>query len=383
MSATSEPPRQLKVTIPQYQVMTTADGMDHVEIPGGFELLVPGKPLVPLYDASVECPEGCRVREVTLKSRSGLSTTTGLSIPSFEPAVAGEPDEQSALRQEGNGWWPERDIDWSVEEHPDGTSTLSIRMYPFYYHATTTNVRFYTDYDLEISYVTSTVEIVSLATHQDAYPQGSPVEAALWLQNTGEPTDVLIEATIKKGSTDEIAKGLPLHSLKSLNGLASFSYQWDSGDHAAGDYYLEVQVRNTDGDTLAWGRADYRLGVPAGQIALLEATPTVFEVGDTVDISLVFSNTGTVPITGTVAIEVQQEGISVVQSWRGSVDGLPSGESLVVEKAWDTSAALGGDYRIVGWVWYDGRAAGPVTTTVTTSPPAYYLHIPAILKETD
>ena len=78
------PPSTLDVVIPDYEV-TTEEGIDHVEIPGGKIATVVGKPMIPYYTTPLDYPEGYVVQDVVLIERSSLETATGLNIPDYVP----------------------------------------------------------------------------------------------------------------------------------------------------------------------------------------------------------------------------------------------------------------------------------------------------------
>jgi len=275
-------------------------------------------------------------------------------------------------------WWPEGDFDWRIEESPSGTSTLMIRMYPFYYNPQTTGARFYKNYSFDIHYITSTVEVDALVTDKDVYPQGDDVSVDLWLNNSGDAQDVIVDAVVKRASSGEVVDGLPLHSLDDLTGLASFSYQWGSTGFEPGYYFIEAEVRDSDGNVLDRAMEEFRLGIYAGEITAFTATPELFDIGDTIDISLVFSNTGTVPITGTAMIRVQSsDGLTTTAEFTHTIANLSPAHAVTVDDAWDTAGAEEGFYRIVGYVLYDAKATSPRTVVVSTEARIY---LPIIMK---
>ena len=65
--------------------------------------------------------------------------------------------------------------------------------------------------------------------------------------------------------------------------------------------------------------AKFRLGIYAGELVTFTATPTLFDVGDSIDLSLVFSNTGTVPLTGTADIRVLDAAGDLVQEFQQQI----------------------------------------------------------------
>lgn len=339
--------------------------------------MVPGKPLVPLYNISLEYPRGYRVKDVVLTNRSGLSSTTGLNMPNFTPLEAGDQGGEEMRTAMSSEWWPERIFDWTIRENPDDTSVLMVKVYPFYYNPLTTDVRFYKNYSFDITYISSTVEVELLTTDENAYPQGDDVLIDLWLNNSGDAQDVIVNAVVRAESTDDVVEGLLLHTLKGLTGLASFSLQWDSSGFEPGYYYVEAEVRDSAGNVLDREMEQFRLGISAGEVTTFTATPTFFDVGDTIDISLVFSNTGTVPITGTAVIKVQDETGEIVQEFRHDVANLAPANSISFDDVWDTSGAEEGTYGIVGYVLYDSMATDPMIAVVSTEARTY---LPIVLK---
>jgi len=244
----AEPGSVLEVTVPDYEVDTIA-GLDYVDIPGGNVLLVEGKPRVPYYSVSVDYPKGHRVQDVTLKERAGMVTATGLKLPTV--VVKPLSSSGSDLPPDGNeGWYPEEDYRWRVWENPDGSTTLVIVMYPFYYNPETTDVKFYKNYRFDIEYIISNVEITRLYTDKDIYERGDEVTLDIQLNNSGATQDVVVSTVIKQYGLGETVAGLPLRSLKNLVGDASLTAEWDSGGTMPGSYYAEVILTDTAGNML-------------------------------------------------------------------------------------------------------------------------------------
>jgi hypothetical protein len=92
---------------------------------------------------------------------------------------------------------------------------------------------------------------------------------------------------------------------------------------------------------------------------------------------LAFLNSGTVPITGTGVIEVQDWAGEVVEEFRHAISGLPPANPVVLLDGWDTSNAQEGSYRVLGHVLCDAKATPPVTTFVTINPP---VSLPTVLR---
>jgi hypothetical protein len=364
----------LAIHVPDF-VVDTIDGWDHVEIPGGGTLLEPGLYKVPYWSLSLDYPQGHWVQDVTLIDRASLVVTTGLQIPTATVAndcVGCAPVVPPATPDVE--WHPEleREFSWEVEKNGDGSSTLRIKIYPFYYSPDTSDVLFYQDFTFDVQTVTSTVEIVSLQTDALVYRQGDEVAIDLWADNAGTPQDVIVDASVNDKVSGLVVGGLPLHSLHDLAGIASLDLAWDSSGVTPGHYYVQVELRDTEGNVLDRAVQDLTLGVTSGEITAFSAAPTLFQVGDSVDVSLVFSNTGSVSITGTAVVQVQiADVLTVTQTFTHPIAGLAAGSATTVNVAWDTSGATADDYRILGYVKYDSTTSEPQEVAVSTKARIY------------
>jgi hypothetical protein len=241
-SVGAESPASLEIIIPDYTVTTTGN-VDYVEIPEG-EVLIEeeGRPRVPYYIKSIDYPEGYRVQDVILKERSGLVTATGLRLP----VVVLNQYPESPVEMK-TGWHPEKEYDWRLWENLDGSTTLVINLYPFYYDPETTDVRFYKNYSFDIAYVISDMEITALYTDKDTYAPGEQVTIDISLNNPSEEQDVIVSTLIKQYGSDVTVAGLPLRPLQELVGNASLTVEWDSSRTEEGYYYAEVTLSDTTG----------------------------------------------------------------------------------------------------------------------------------------
>jgi len=381
-------PSSLDIVVPDYQVTTTPEGWDDVEIPGGDLWLEPGGYRTPYWSVSVDYPKGQRIQDVSLIDRSGLVTATGLTIPTTTNDIAcmacSGVSANAVLVTDSDqlrDWFPdpEEPYRWTITENPDGSTTLRVFLYPFYYSPLTTDVEFYKNYSFEIDVITTTVQIARLATDKAAYVQDENMHVDLWLENTGDAQDVIVSAVVEAEGSGEVVDGLLLRELSDLAGQATFALDWDSTGFEAGYYTVEAEIQDAEGQLLDRVTRRFRLGIVAGQVTALTATPEIFDPGDRIDLTLVFSNTGTVPITGTAVIQVQDGGGEIVQAFNHAIGGLDPGQAVSLEEGWDTSGAAEGSYRILGYVLYDAKATQPVVATVRARARIY---LPVIMRGT-
>lgn len=373
------PPSSLAVTVPDYQV-TTTDGLDTARIPGGLMLLEPGRPMVPIYVVTQDYPSGYTVQEVTLASRSGMSTATGLHLPlvTDDPTSA----QEAGLSRPAHlapGTYPEEDYSWEIDEGPDGSTTLTVRIYPFTYDAATTDVQFFRNYTFEVRVLSSTLSIVAFSAGQHACAQSEQVTAGLWLSNTGAPQDVVVSAVIKSAGSGEVVDRLLLRTLDAIASLSSFELRWDSTGFPAGDYTLAAELKGTGGDVLDRAEASFTLGLTGAEIVHFAASPGQFEIGESIALSLTFANTGTVPLTGAAVLQIQDSEGDPIWELSHDVANLAPGSSISLSDTWDTSGAARDEYRALAYVLYEGTATEPSTAILRSIRPIY---LPLVLNRT-
>ncbi|NOZ28117.1 MAG: hypothetical protein GXP39_08715 [Chloroflexi bacterium] len=382
LAAQAEPPSFLEVEVPDYVVHRDAfgEGLDDVEIPGGQLWLEPGQLRVPFYTVSVDYPRGYRIQDVGLAERSGLVTDTGLNVPMtpITPTVCQcEPQTYAGPVE---GWFPGKDYAWEVMENPDGTSTLNITVYAFQYNPLTTDVRFYRRYGFDIAYTVSPATVAELTTDKQEYAPGETVTVETRLDQTEGVQDVVVGAVIRRYGSDELVDSLFLRTLADLAGAASFSTSWSSEGVAPGVYYVEVTLRDPEGRTLDRRTSTFTLGAPSGAVTRLTATPERFRVGDPIQISMTFANTGPVALDGVAVIRVLNESDEIVREFRHEISDLEPGGTIPFEDVWDTSGLPEGTYRIIGTVAYESQTADPVTVVVGTGRSRGRLYFPILLR---
>lgn len=238
----------LEIHLPEYSVRSI-EGWDYVDIPGGNILFVENKPRVPYYTCTWEYPEKYRIQNVVMIERDELETTTGLNLTTVQ-AEQGSLPSDTEFSNGGNGWYPEDDYTWETWVNTDGTSTLTITVYPFYYNPETTDVKYYRNYLFEVDYILTNTFITELTTDENVYEATDEVTVNVYLNNTGTPQDIVISLIVKKDGTCETIASLMLRTLKDLSGEASFQVNWDAQTSELGDYYIEASLSDADGNML-------------------------------------------------------------------------------------------------------------------------------------
>lgn len=260
----------LQVYIPDYEVFVGEDGLDYVSIPGGSTWLGEGEYQVPYWKTAYTYPAGQRVQAVALTAQAGLVVTSGLRIPTATLATdCGCAAPARALVVTDTGWAPDvpQPYRWTTFENADGSTTLELFIYPFYYNPATTDARFYKEFSFEVETISSTVEIESLHTSQASYRPGDVVSIHSVLSNSGNAQDVVVSAVIKSLS-DETVAGLPLRMLRAFTETALVSLEWNSSGFAPGAYYVELELRDSAGNVLDSEIREFQLSAPIRNIYL-------------------------------------------------------------------------------------------------------------------
>ncbi len=238
-----EPPSRLDVTVPDI-VVSTMGNVDVVEIPGGDLLLIEqGRPQVPYFSVSQDYPPGYRVQDVKLLEKSEPEAHPGLNL-----SVVILEDQPELPVEMIPGWYPEEDFTWHIWENFNGSSTLRLDLYPFRYRPESREALFYKVYQFEVDYIRSDVTIQRLQAEID---EGGAATLEGWIQITGPPQDLLVEAVIKCYGSDAIVAGLPIRHLVDFSGEGSFSMVWHGSDDAPETLYAEVILTDLSGNVLA------------------------------------------------------------------------------------------------------------------------------------
>jgi hypothetical protein len=163
-----------------------------------------------------------------------------------------------------------------------------------------------------------------------------------------------------------------------MSGTASLSMQWDSHGFAAGDYAVEITLRDGEGNVLDRESEGFRLGVVLAEVVSLTATPDTFSADDVIDLSLVVHNAGDLPLEGLATIEVQTaDGLTVTGTFTQAIATLAAGADTLVSAGWDTSGVAEAEYRVVGYVRYDSTATPPEVITLGAERRVY---LPLVLR---
>jgi hypothetical protein len=312
-----EPQSTLEIIIPDYEI-TSYKELDYIEIPGGEILLAEeGRPRVPYYTAYLKYPKSYRVQNVILNERTGLVTNIGLELP----AVVYDYDTTSVDIK--GDWYPQDDYTWRVEENDDGSTTLIIAMYPFYYNPNTTMVKFYKNYVFDIEYISSNMIITELYTDKDIYNPGDKINIDLWFENSGESQDFIVNLVVKQEISETVLDGLLLRSLRDFKGIGSYSITWDSTDIIADSYFIEAAIADMSGN---------KLDIETDMILLETTSAEIESISGGLGASAVIENNGAENLTDlSWSLSIEGNMIFLDGYKEGNIQLLKSGDSITIK----------------------------------------------------
>jgi hypothetical protein len=373
----------LKVTLPELAI-AEAGPYDRVSIPGGGMLTDPDTYPVPVWSLSVDFPAGERVQDVQITDRGSPAAVGPLSLPVVTPTcdcAVGAHGAVAPLEAALTGWYPPQDrrLEWSVEEAPDGGSTLYVTLYPFTYNADSGDALYYRYHTLAVETLESTARIDSVdATPSSGGEPGRPVTLDVVVSRTGRPADVIIQGSVRTRGTNHLLGGLPLITLHNLTGSAMADLTWDTRPYGAGDYQVVLELLDTQGRLLDTAVEEVQLGTHGARLTGLTASETTFSPGDAITLTMGVQNTGTVPISGTAVFLVQHNpGLTLTQMITAPVEALAPGRMQRIDVIWDSTDAKPADYRVLGYVKFLSQTTEPLV--VALSSPRIYL--PLVMRD--
>jgi hypothetical protein len=307
-----------------------------------------------------------------------VAYTDTLQAPQMAAAQAALQDLLASSSDSGlAGWLPQADFTWDAVPNNDGSTSLNLTLFPFYYNPLTTDVRFHRNYTFAIRYSTPGISLTWFTTDKAIYDPGQQVQVEIGLTSE-EPMDVVVEATVHRAASDQVVDGLLLQTLTGLSGPASFATTWDSRDFAPGDYDLRVTLRDASGDLLDQATRSIRLGTVQAEVTALSAQPSPFELGQPVHLSIEVKNTGAVELSGSAVIEVRHPGGHILQHFEHPFSSLQPNGTRQFTDTWDTTGVAPGTYTVLGEVHYESAVAS--TSLTITAAGGSQAFLPIITK---
>jgi len=360
----TEPLESILVTIPEY-TKNEIGGLHYVNIPGGKLLMQDRAPRLPFYPVTVNYPAGYYVQEVKLIQKSGRKVETGVLLPAIEITVDTAESAQPPRRAVTQGWYPGRDFDWRIWPSPQAGTDLVLSVYPMQYNSLSAELVFHREFQFRVKYVKTGITGVNLTADKSAYQPGEPVKLRLNLEAITEAKNIVLKPSVR----GPVTLSLPMQGAKVLAGDTTLLLEWQTRTSPVGDYTIELLVNDEAGNTLARVQEQVRVGIPAGELVSFTAEPNPFRIGDEINLTLEFQNTGSYPLSGEGVFRLFRED-SVITEFSSPYASLAPGSSTTLTRTWNTGQAeKGGNYYVTAFVRYDGSATPVQQARLSTNRP--------------
>lgn len=353
------PPTNIDITLPDYAI-STLDGFDYIEIPDGLWWFESGDYQIPFYQKTIEIPAGFSIQDVVLDNKADPSYQTGKRLPVNLMEITGSESQNIYVSSTGDlPPFAGRDFDWSISENPDGSSSLIINIYPFNYDPQTTNVTYYHDFHFNLDFGSTPVSITEFFTDEPTYAQGEQVHIEVGLENTGAEVDVGVAAVLRNANSGDLIDGYPIQLMENLKGKAAFSLGWMSTGFPAGEYEVELILKEPNGIVFDRQVTSFTLGYSLVEITSFSTSVDDFEIGDQVYLSLGFQNNGDQNASGKVVIRVLDDQGVVIDQFEHNYTGLAPSQLSQVNDLWDSTGLENGTYNLIAYVLYDSKVSEP------------------------
>jgi len=236
---------------------------------------------------------------------------------------------------------------------------LALSVYPVRYNSQAKEIRFHQRLSFTVEAMASDVQITDMAAEDIVAQSGESVHLEFSLAGAGPAADTVVQTIVLDGMTDEVRGGLPLRCLHALQGRASYASSWDTTGVPAGSYAIRAELRSLEGVLLDCRVRTVELGLYDCQVSDLTATPQSVRPGQTVTIDAIIRSSGTLPISGTSFLCIDDATGTRLASLAGEIVSLMPGEVTQMRRVWTAPAV--GSYTVMCYVLYEGKATEPVS----------------------
>jgi hypothetical protein len=361
-------------------VITTDDGVDIVEIPGGDEYLVKDQPIVPVYTHTISLPAGTSVQDVQLVSRSGVTEYNNLILPLANMHTTSQ-KQNSARTQTLDPiaeWTPEGPVYyWAINQDYGGDSSLTIFVHPFRYKAAAEYGEYHQHFEFALITHTTDTQISSAVLNAAAYRLGEDLSLQLEIEKDASPADRIVNATIHKQGSDDMVASFPLVYLEQLSGHNSLDLKTSTTGLEAGSYYVHIEILDSDGNRHDWRELPLEMGIAEAAISSLTANKQVFTAGDGLVFTVKTDNNGDVPLDAQLVVNIHAPDEDYLIGWTEELTVFQPSQNRTFQYQWDTEGLTPGAYLISAYLVYDSRTSSVIQLQVQQ---LVKVHLPIVVR---
>ncbi len=366
------PPDSIELVLPDYEVTTTESGTDYVRFPveEGGTLDEEGQPIVPIYIYRVTFGPEYKVSDVTLEDRSGLETESGLNLPvaSFEDNGGRQAQARSQNKVSSTFPPPEIRYDWEVEEQLDSSHVLLLKVYPFYYDSTTTEIDFYRNHAFTVDWNRSATTITEIEPSEEVFALGEPIEGLVDVHQGSGSVMANFEVDLLDETTGEVVASMDPHAVGLDEGTTTLDFGIALAATEPSTYLLRVHLATVD-ELLDEATKRIRVGILSaiGEAFSVDPDPAGgFEIGELITADAWFQNNGPNPISGRARLQVVDTATAQIVAEHLEDAVIAPTAAHNAQMIWDSTPATEGTYRISAVFEYDGLSTDPMTEDVFT-----------------
>jgi len=361
------PPKNVEVSLKDFTVKQVT-GYDYVEIPDGKPIGILGKPYIPFFQKTYTYSKDFSVQNVEIVIRKDMKEGKGLKIPIYKIEMDPKNPKKDTRTLQVNDWFPEKEFEWSVEENPDGSKTLTISMYPFYYNEYTTEYKYYKGYQFNVNYINTFVQINQFEADKVEFNPTEIVTLSSKLTYTENKPKNLIAAVILMDANNNEVEKLPIKDLSDVQTKdLSISFEWNNEKHLTGRFFATLQIKNYEGEMLDFRQTGFTIGIAQAKLTDLLLQPEKIKPGDNVSFTVKMKNTGSVALSGQVILKLLDE-TNVIKKWEKNFESIKPGELFEYQDMWTAiEVKEGKQYTLIANAYYNSQASEPLSAFIGTN----------------
>lgn len=350
----------LSYQIPMFVVSEQPDQLEWIEIPGGYWLQDSGQPLIPYVVFKEEIAEGYQVQDVRLISRSGMTSISNLDLPIFEDMI--DISGESKIKAPGNpDFWPGYDYNWRVNRNDDGSSTLLIQVYPFWYYKDAGEGIFYQDYTFDIITSDSQIKFLNLSVDKSSYSIGEEINIRNIVNNAGTTPQNLFQVTeIQKIGHGYSVDGLPIRFLNAVQGIVDIEQSYLTSNLSVGDYLVKTKLIQEDGTMVDSASIPFKVGVLAAETSNFTVSQSTFHPEDLLVFEFELANVGSEVIVGEVVLQVIGSKPLPEVILNQKIFNLDPQKVLHIKFDWMTPINPEETYKVISYINYGPQSTEPM-----------------------
>lgn len=290
--------------------MINDTGGQRAWIPGGSELHVQGKPIVPFKTFEFQLKTGETVSSVEIEKDLDWSYNYDMDIPIFNGYLIDTEVEEStevpttrdAELPENplDNYFPGKTLDWEVRDE-GGLRYLLVRLYPFQHDSGSGISRRCESWTLHVNTTTIPVDVMDHSGPAGSLQKGDTAEFSTVIAPRGNGGTISISQRIEESGGRSV-EAFP-SSIIDVNSTTVVLGSWDTEGHH-GNYMYILEVRTDTGCLVRSIEMPFFVGSDISLQSIFTVDPESFNETTSINASLIISNEGEDSVEGFYSISL-------------------------------------------------------------------------------